>query len=160
MTVVYDNITDTISSVGTSVNVGLFDSFTPRVSGTISGLQLVLSSVFFGSLGNFNVTLYADNKLNSCPGDLISTLLIIPDLAITTYPVVYDFGSVLLTSPYVEAGTRYWIGISAAAGNSSVRWGFAKPTTGLGVRNEYFDMGGIVIRNDHSGAYQMIIQVS
>lgn len=159
MTSVYNNIDNSISSTGTNVNVGLFNSFTPSVSGTISDIQLILSNMVTSGISTFTVGLYENNpsKPYPCPGELISTLLIIPDLAIPeSFAVIYDFGSMLITNPFISATTRYWVGISGI--DSSVQWNFTRAITGTGVGGEFFNMGGITF-SDKKGAYQMIIQV-
>lgn len=167
MTIIYDSITNSITTENNSVNIGLFTSFTPSESGVITGLQLILSNPIGPSLNMFSLNLYennpdipngsGENAVYPSPGKIIDTLLIIPDLAVTNAtPMTYDFSNILITNPFVMAGTRYWIG--TANDYSFVQWGFTKNNSGIGVKDEYFNNGGVSISTDN-GTYQIKIDL-
>lgn len=159
MTLIYDNIINSLSLNGTSVNVQLYVSFTTQTSGFLSNLQLVLSTIFSSGLGYLTASLYNNyaSKPYPCPGDIISTLLIIPDLGIvSSSPTIYDFSNILITNPFLQGNTRYWIGLSGFS--SGVQWNFTKARDGYGVSGEFFNMGGVSFSADKNGSYQLILQ--
>jgi hypothetical protein len=145
---IYDNTaarssgTDPVESFGP-----LYDSFIPDATGNISGLALILKET--GSpTGAIDIGLYADSATS--PGALITSLGTLNDSdlssALATYTVT------LISNPTVNAGVRYWIGLS---GTTSADWSWSSDGTGPGVANEFFANADGVFLNNPNGPYQM-----
>jgi hypothetical protein len=155
----YDNLSATSSGTDRVEFFGpLYDSFsTGTLAVVLTDLQLLLLATDANDGGSVNVGLYGDSSTS--PGALITSLGTILDSALSSSLSVIDVSGL---SVNLNAGTRYWIGLSSSM--SSAQWSWSYDTSGTGVSGEYLanwgGTGSVRVSPNSGGPYQMRLTAS
>jgi hypothetical protein len=146
-TVLYDNLSASITAEDFVSSFGLADSFSTGGSAvSLTDLKVMVSGDP-ASTGDVSISLLADNSTS--PGGLIATLGGIVAGSLGT-DVVYDFA---LVSPIaLVPDTRYWIELMTS--NDSVTWPWSLDVSGTGVGSEFYANADGVFPNEF-GPYLM-----
>jgi PEP-CTERM motif len=155
--VLYDNTAASTSDADPVNLLGtLYDSF------SVGDKPLILADVAFtlqgdnvNSTGTITVNLYADSS--NTVGALLETLGTIPDSELPSAGALDVVNLSLTDTPWLDANTRYWVGLVST--DTSASWGYALDTTGTGVSGEFFqNVFGTFSNSDPGSApYQMLV---
>src|SRR5271166_709695 len=150
--ILYDNLSSPVTGGDPAAQFPtglgpLFASFSnPSGARTLTELELNLSATNPSDGGTFTVSVYSD--LNTFPNALHWNTTA-NDSILSTNPTVEDFS----TDVGLNAGSRYWIGVSSLAG--SAIFSSASTFTGVGVANEFYINANGEAPNNPFGPYVM-----
>jgi hypothetical protein len=137
-----------VSSCGFHFPGQLYDSFTTGAAGQLIDLDLDLAGESTSS-GAVEVGLYADSSTE--PGALIANLGSLSDSELSSAIAIQSI--TLTANPFLEANTRYWIGLS---GTTTAEWSWSFDVSGPGVAGEFFSNPNGTF-NSSDGLYQMSV---
>jgi hypothetical protein len=155
-TIIYDSTSQTPNGADPVATTGpLYDSFsTGLTAGNLVGLEFLLNGDNT-SEASFSVDLFADSG-STTVGLLIQNLGTIQDSSLSATDSIIDVS--LVANPLLNAGTRYWIGLTGAETTAS--WSWTEDTSGIGVNGEFFQNSHGTFPNNPEGGYQMQVQIS
>src|SRR5271165_1757940 len=150
--ILYDNLSSPVTGGDPAAEFPtglgpLFASFSnPSEARTLTELELNLSATNPSDGDTFTVSVYSD--LNIFPNTLLWSTTA-NDSILSTSPTVEDF----FTNVGLNADSRYWVGVSSAAGSAILS--SATIFTGIGVADEFYINANGLVPNNPKGPYVM-----
>lgn len=143
--VLYDNIGLPVSfqepvldpSVTDARGGPLYDSFSTGAAGySLLDVQVRLIGDGSPGTGSVDIVVYSDDA--GSPGAVFGVIGSVADdnPAVITTAQIFQF--VLGTPLILAPNTRYWLGLSATAGESGISWVYPDLATGVGVAGEFW----------------------